>query len=110
MGRRRATTPLACPSVPLDDDTPAAVTVDGLWKQFRSPNERRHTLKERVLHPINRGGVQEFTALRDVSFSVRRGEFFGIVGRNGSGKSTLLKCMAGIYRTDTGSIEIGGRG
>jgi ABC-type polysaccharide/polyol phosphate transport system ATPase subunit len=44
-----------------------------------------------------------------VSFEIHAGEFFGIVGRNGSGKSTLLKCMAGIYRADTGSIRVAGR-
>jgi ABC-type polysaccharide/polyol phosphate transport system ATPase subunit len=49
------------------------------------------------------------TALDNVSFSVARGEFFGIVGRNGSGKSTLLKCLAGIYATDAGRIYIDGR-
>jgi ABC-type polysaccharide/polyol phosphate transport system ATPase subunit len=44
-----------------------------------------------------------------VSFSVPPGEFFGIVGRNGSGKSTLLKCLAGIYRVDSGEIYVNGR-
>src|SRR5262249_5716744 len=48
-------------------------------------------------------------ALRDVSFDVAPGEFYGIVGRNGSGKSTLLKCLAGIYATDHGAIYINGR-
>jgi ABC-type polysaccharide/polyol phosphate transport system ATPase subunit len=48
-------------------------------------------------------------ALEDVSFEVRSGEFFGIVGRNGSGKSTLLKCLAGIYAIDAGDIAINGR-
>ena len=47
--------------------------------------------------------------LRDVSFDIHRGEFFGIVGRNGSGKSTLLKILASIYRADAGSIRMAGR-
>jgi ABC-type polysaccharide/polyol phosphate transport system ATPase subunit len=68
-----------------------------------------HTLKERALHPLRRAGFEELRALRDVSFSVDHGEFFGIVGRNGSGKSTLLKCMAGIYGVDDGSIYVQGR-
>jgi ABC-type polysaccharide/polyol phosphate transport system ATPase subunit len=85
------------------------VGVEGAWKRFRVPHERRHTLKERVLRPRLRAGADEFLALRDVSFNVRKGEFFGIVGRNGSGKSTLLKCLAGIYRLDGGRIVIDGR-
>ena len=85
------------------------VVVNGVSKSFHHPHEQIHTLKERVVHPFRHREVDRFQALRDVSFSVKQGEFFGIVGRNGSGKSTLLKCMAGIYATDQGQIEIGGR-
>jgi ABC-type polysaccharide/polyol phosphate transport system ATPase subunit len=86
-----------------------AVAVDGVSKSFRLPHERVHTLKERALHPFRRSGDDELRALRDVSFQVQDGEFFGIVGRNGSGKSTLLKCLAGIYATDAGAIYVNGR-
>ncbi len=86
-----------------------AVLVDGVFKEFRIPEEQVHTLKERVLHPVRRPSHHQFQALRDVSFDVGRGEFFGIVGRNGSGKSTLLKCMAGIYGVDQGRIFVDGR-
>jgi ABC-type polysaccharide/polyol phosphate transport system ATPase subunit len=90
-------------------DLSPAVVVDGVSKTFSLPRERVHTLKERVLHPFQRSGHDAYPALEDVSFDVASGEFFGIVGRNGSGKSTLLKCMAGIYKADTGDVLVGGR-
>jgi ABC-type polysaccharide/polyol phosphate transport system ATPase subunit len=86
-----------------------AVIVDGVSKRFRVPQERVHTLKERALHPFRHIAFNTFDALKDVSFEVGEGEFFGIVGRNGSGKSTLLKMLAGIYGTDAGSIAVRGR-
>jgi ABC-type polysaccharide/polyol phosphate transport system ATPase subunit len=90
-------------------DSVNAVVVEGVSKKFEIPHEVSHTLKERALHPFRRARKDTLQALRDVSFSVERGEFFGVVGRNGSGKSTLLKLMAGIYRTDAGQIGIAGR-
>jgi len=90
-------------------DTLPPIVVDGVSKTFRVPEERTHTLKERALHPLRRSGQHAFSALRDVSFVIERGEFFGIVGRNGSGKSTLLKCLAGIYAVDKGRIWCRGR-
>jgi ABC-type polysaccharide/polyol phosphate transport system ATPase subunit len=86
-------------SVTDDDDLPVIVA-RGVSKTFRVPHERTHTLKERVLHPRRRSRQDVFHALHDLSFTVERGEFFGIAGRNGSGKSTLLKCIAGIYGAD----------
>jgi ABC-type polysaccharide/polyol phosphate transport system ATPase subunit len=91
------------------EDASAAVVVERLDKAFRLPHQRYSTLKERVLHPFARSSFEVFQALDGVSFGVRDGEFFGIVGRNGSGKSTLLKCLAGVYAADAGRIEIGGR-
>jgi ABC-type polysaccharide/polyol phosphate transport system ATPase subunit len=88
---------------------PPAVVIDGLSKTFRLPHRRYSTLKERVLHPFQSREYDELHAVDDVSLSIRRGEFFGIVGRNGSGKSTLLKCLAGIYHVDSGSVAVDGR-
>jgi ABC-type polysaccharide/polyol phosphate transport system ATPase subunit len=85
------------------------VAVADARKAFRRPHEASHTLKERVLHPLRHRGGDHLEALRGVSFSVEKGEFFGIVGRNGSGKSTLLKCLGGIYRLDGGQIHVDGR-
>ena len=55
------------------------------------------------------GSEETLNALSAVSADVRTGEFFGIVGRNGSGKTTLMKCLAGIYRPDSGEIWTRGR-
>jgi ABC-type polysaccharide/polyol phosphate transport system ATPase subunit len=86
---------------------PAAIAVSGVNKTFRIPDHRYTTLKERIL---NRRSTSERTldALRDVSFEVGQGEFFGILGRNGSGKSTLLKTIAGILHPDSGTIDTRG--
>jgi ABC-2 type transport system ATP-binding protein len=86
-----------------------AIVVDGVSKTFRRPRERMHTLKERALHPLRPRLTDDLHALRDVSFAVHRGEFFGVAGRNGSGKSTLLRTIAGIYAVDAGAIHVGGR-
>src|SRR4051812_4172508 len=90
-------------------DSAPAVVVDGVSKAFRLPHEKVSTLKERALHPFKRSRYDRLQALDEVSFVVPKGEFFGIVGRNGSGKSTLLKCLAGIYKVDSGGVFIDGR-
>ena len=86
-----------------------AVVCEGVSKTFRLPYDRAFTLKQRVLHPGQSRAAKQLQALRDVSFVVEQGEFFGVIGRNGSGKSTLLKCLAGIYVPNSGSIGISGR-
>jgi ABC-type polysaccharide/polyol phosphate transport system ATPase subunit len=88
---------------------PLAIDVADLHKTFRIPKNRITSFKERAVHPLTRQEYYELHALRGISFQVRRGEFFGIVGRNGSGKSTLLKILASIYRADSGRIRMAGR-
>jgi ABC-type polysaccharide/polyol phosphate transport system ATPase subunit len=92
-----------------EPSAPPAVSVEGVSKTFRLPHQQYSTLKERALHPLRRTTYDELRAVQDISLQIAEGEFFGIVGRNGSGKSTLLKCIAGIYRVDTGRISIAGR-
>ena len=90
-------------------DLPLSIEARGVQKTFRIPTHRIDSLKERAVHPLARPEYRVLRALRDVSFDVHRGEFFGIVGRNGSGKSTLLKILASIYQADAGSIRMAGR-
>ena len=88
---------------------PTVVSVERVRKTFRVPTHRVNTFKERALHPLRMNSYQTLRALDDVSFEIKQGEFFGILGRNGSGKSTLLKLLASIYRADAGRIRLAGR-
>jgi ABC-type polysaccharide/polyol phosphate transport system ATPase subunit/ABC-type polysaccharide/polyol phosphate export permease len=99
----------AAPAAEWGDADPVAVRAVGITKTFLLPHERRTAVRDRALHLFAPAEYEVLEALKDVSFEVRRGEFFGIVGRNGSGKSTLMRCLAGIYAPDAGYASIEGR-
>ena len=87
------------------------VTVEHVSKTFKLPHEKHSSLKSMLISRF-KGSKQSYElqkALHDVSFEVRKGDFFAIVGRNGSGKSTLLKMLAGIYTPSSGQINVDGR-
>jgi ABC-type polysaccharide/polyol phosphate transport system ATPase subunit len=86
-----------------------AIEVTSVSKTFLIPHEQRARVKEYFAHPLRRMTYERNEVLRDVTFQVDEGEFFGIVGPNGTGKSTLLKVLAGIYRADTGRVRVNGR-
>ena len=87
-----------------------AVKIDHVEKSFRLPTENTNSLK-RTLVNYFKGikGYRNQEVLRDISFEVEKGDFFGIVGRNGSGKSTLLKIISQIYYPEKGSVEVNGK-
>ncbi|HWO93316.1 MAG TPA: ABC transporter ATP-binding protein [Dehalococcoidia bacterium] len=88
--------------------TAPAIEVVDVSKTFRIPHENRTFLKEYFLQPFRRVTYERNEALRDVSFTVEQGEFFGVIGPNGSGKSTLLRILAGIYVPDSGHVRVRG--
>jgi ABC-2 type transport system ATP-binding protein len=88
------------------------IKVDGVSKNFILPHERANSLKSLFTGAFRLKGKRTFEvqhALKDVSFEVKKGEFFGIVGRNGSGKSTMLKMLAQIYQPNQGSVHVAGK-
>lgn len=86
-----------------------AIKVDNASKVFKLPHEKQTSIKSIVVNFYRqRRGYELQYALKNVSFEVKKGEFFGVVGRNGSGKSTLLKLLAGIYTPTSGNIWVNG--
>jgi ABC-type polysaccharide/polyol phosphate transport system ATPase subunit len=86
----------------------AAIEVDRVSKTFWIPHEQRTYLKEYFLHPLHRTIHEQNDVLKEVTFSVKPGEFFGVIGPNGEGKSTLLRILARIYVPDSGAVRVNG--
>lgn len=90
----------------MSENKTFAVVVSNITKSFKIPLDNSSGIKQKLINAVRgRKGYRKFTTLRDIDFSIEKGEFFGIVGRNGSGKSTLLKIIANIYTPDEGSIQ-----
>jgi lipopolysaccharide transport system ATP-binding protein len=83
------------------------IRAQNLSKVFRIPHAKKATLFHKIVSLATRNyEYEEFYALRDVSFTMKAGEFVGVVGRNGSGKSTLLKILSRIYQPTSGEVHI----
>jgi lipopolysaccharide transport system ATP-binding protein len=89
------------------------ITVRDVWKRFRIPHERRTTILDHIAGAMSvlggsRYNYEEFWALKQIAFTLERGESLGIIGSNGSGKSTLLKLIARTMKADEGEIMTAG--
>lgn len=92
------------------DEKRTVIRVDNVGKEFLLPHEKTTSIKSHFTKVFSKGGKKEHqVALKNISFDVKEGEFFGIVGRNGSGKSTLLKILASIYQPSSGTTKVEGR-
>ena len=100
--------PLARPES-IADDADEVISVDDVSMIFNIASEQFNSLKEYFIalarHELK---FKEFRALNHVSFSVKRGEAFGLVGTNGSGKSTMLKIIAGVLEASEGTCRVTG--
>ncbi|HJP99139.1 MAG TPA: ABC transporter ATP-binding protein [Rhodanobacteraceae bacterium] len=94
----------------------SSIRIEGLSKRYEIYAQPADRLKQMILprlqravHQPARAWFNEFWALRDVNFDVRKGETVGIVGRNGSGKSTLLQMICGTLSPTRGKVSVSGR-
>ena len=91
------------------DDKKVIIDVDHVTIRFNLASEKIDNLKEYFIKLVTRKLMfQEFLAVKDVSFQVRQGEAWGLIGTNGSGKSTLLKAISGILKPYKGTITVDG--
>ncbi|MDY2775462.1 MAG: ABC transporter ATP-binding protein [Streptococcus infantarius] len=91
-------------------DKEIAVKVDHVSKYFKLPTEATQSLRTALVNRFKGiKGYREQHVLKDISFDVHKGDFFGIVGRNGSGKSTLLKIISQIYVPEKGTVTVNGK-
>ena len=89
-------------------NSPLAIQAKNISKTFHITEDSHNTVKHRLFNMFNPPRSKEVEALKPMDFEVKKGECVGLIGRNGCGKSTLTKILAGVYPTDTGTIDING--
>lgn len=95
-------------SITSEANSAARIRLENVVQRYRVIRERPDSLREAFTKLFRGSKVQEFEALRGISFRVQDGEVLGIIGRNGSGKSTVLKLIAGVYKPSSGRVEVKG--
>jgi lipopolysaccharide transport system ATP-binding protein len=86
-----------------------SVSVQDLSKLYLLYKQPQDRLKQSLFGRLGKNYAQTFWALQDISFEIKPGETFGIIGRNGSGKSTLLQIIAGVLQPTKGQALVYGR-
>ncbi len=84
------------------------IKVEKLTKTYKIFNKPIDRIKE-VLNPFRTKYSTEYHALKDITFSINKGEIIGVIGSNGAGKSTLLKILTGVLTQTSGNVEIKGK-
>lgn len=94
-----------------ENNSDIVLDVSHVSKDFYLPHNKTNSIKSAIVNVFKRKDKDIDTqhALRDISLTIKKGEFFGILGRNGSGKSTLLKILAEIYKPTEGSVHTKGK-
>lgn len=92
----------------MNKNSDIAISIKDVHKNFILPQSKHTSFKQVAVNIVKKNSKVTQKVLDGVSFDIRKGDFFGIVGRNGSGKSTLLKLIAGVYTPTSGQIQING--
>jgi len=91
-----------------DMETKISISAKSISKSFTVTEDSHNTIKHRLFNLFHPRRKKVISAVKPMDLEVFKGECIGLVGRNGSGKSTLVKLLAGVYPSDTGSIQING--
>ena len=88
-------------------DNNVAIKIENLCKEYKMFARKRDRLLETVLPKFNRH--QTFSAIKNLSLDIKKGDSIGILGKNGAGKSTLLKMITGVVTPTSGTIKVNGK-